>query len=166
MRIVYVYLFRHHITQSFLLSTSAPDVLLSRVIQMSILVFCLYRWIQPLIYGAYFGCVKIYKSYANNYIGTAGIEPAQWLFPCFCCWDRSIQSQRLPQINSVLLPITCPCKRVPNTLRSEMHHIPKGAPYFCIARPLHFQISHSTGFLDTNRRRIRLFLPCIPFMKG
>ena len=46
-----------------------------------------------------------------------------------------------------------PC--LPISSCSDMHHIPKGAPYFCIARPLHFRISHSTGFLGTNRRRIR-----------
>lgn len=40
-------------------------------------------------------------------------------------------------------------------LRSEMHHIPKGASYFRIARPLRFRVSRSTGFLVTNRRRIR-----------
>ena len=44
----------------------------------------------------------------------------------------------------------------PIELPSEMHHIPKGASYFRIARPLRFQVSHSTGFLVTNRRRIRL----------
>ena len=51
-------------------------------------------------------------------------------------------------------------------LRSDVHRIPKGASYFRIARPLRFQVSHSTGFLVTNRRRIRLFPPYIPFMKG
>ena len=40
-------------------------------------------------------------------------------------------------------------------LRPEMHHIPKGASYFRIARPLRFQVSHSTDFLGVNRRRIR-----------
>lgn len=33
------------------------------------------------------------------------------------------------------------------TPRPDMHHIPKGAPYFRIARPLRFRISHSAGFL-------------------
>lgn len=41
-------------------------------------------------------------------------------------------------------------------LRSDVHHIPKGASYFRIARPLRFRVSHSTGFLVTNRRRIRI----------
>ena len=36
-----------------------------------------------------------------------------------------------------------------------MRHILKGASYFRIARPLRFQLSHSTGFLVTDRRRIR-----------
>lgn len=47
----------------------------------------------------------------------------------------------------------------PFKLRSDMHRIPKGASYFRVARPLRFRISHSTGFLDANRRRIRLSLP-------
>ena len=59
-------------------------------------------------------------------------------------------------LKSVLLPITRPCGKAPNALRSDMRHIPKGASYFRIARPLRFQVSHSTGFLDANRRRIRL----------
>ena len=53
----------------------------------------------------------------------------------------------------------------PSELRSDMHHIPKGAPYFRIARPLRFQISHSTGFLVTNRRRIR-FTICFDWLHG
>ena len=55
---------------------------------------------------------------------------------------------------------------LPFELRSDVHRIPKGASYFRIARPLRFQVSHSTGFLVTNRRRICLFPPYIPFMKG
>ena len=54
------------------------------------------------------------------------------------------------------------CELFPFELRSEMPHIPKGASYFRIARPLRFRVSHSTGFLDANRRRIRLSLPCTP----
>ena len=94
-------------------------------------------------------------------IGTAGIEPAQWLFPCFFCQDRSYRV-KATLLKSVLLPITRPCGKAPNALRSDMRHIPKGAPYFCIARPLHFRISHSTRFLVAHRRRIRLFLSSTP----
>lgn len=47
------------------------------------------------------------------------------------------------------------CKLYPFELRSDMRHILKGASYFRIARPLRFQLSHSTGFLVTDRRRIR-----------
>ena len=45
----------------------------------------------------------------------------------------------------------------------KLRHILKGASYFCIARPLHFQISHSTGFLGTNRRGIRFWSPAAAF---
>ena len=95
------------------------------------------------------------KPNMTQQIGTAGIEPARWLFPRFFCQDRSH-----PGVKGYLAqkcPITHarPCGRIPNFLRSDMHHILKGAPYFRITRPLRFQISHSTGFLVTNRRRIR-----------
>lgn len=42
-------------------------------------------------------------------IGTAGIEPALWLFPCFFCQDRSYRV-KATLLKSVLLPITRPLR--------------------------------------------------------
>ena len=75
-------------------------------------------------------------------IGTAGIEPAS-------------------QVGGEPLVIYRQSSTI--ELRSVVRHIPKGASYFRIARPLRFQLSHSTDFLGVNRRRIRFRLPCICF---
>ena len=87
--------------------------------------------------------------FRHRTVGTVGFEPTTT--PAFPL------SYRIYLIPVGFEPTTRAA--FPFKLRSDMHRIPKGASYFRIARPLRFRIFHSTGFLDANRRGIRLSLP-------